>query len=192
MQTVQNPELKLAAIVNISDFTDVPSEYELNSNDNQWVREILGEIEGDFFDDELPKGEGLITANLSIKRLVNNIYGEHIVVRAHAHAKYYAACVRCLEAAPQEADAEFQVAFINSRFEKDPEYGEISHILADGEEAELYFHEKGKANIKELLHEQIYMSLDPLPLHDEECKGLCPQCGVNLNKESCGHGNAAQ
>lgn len=34
-----------------------------------------------------------------------------------------------------------------------------------------------------------YASLD-IPLHQvckDECKGLCPTCGVNLNLEDCGH-----
>lgn len=192
MQTVQNPDVKLSAIVNISDFSDVDYHCTVDNINTTWTKEILNEIEGDFFDDQLPKDEGKLTADLRVKRLVNNIYGEHLIVRGSAHVRYYAACVRCLEASLQEADSEFCVAFIHSRYENDPEYGEISHILADGEEAELYFHDKGKANLKELLHEQIYMNLEPLPLHDENCKGLCAQCGTNLNKEDCGHGNAAQ
>lgn len=192
MQTVQNPDAKLSAIVNISDYSDVDFECTVNSIDTAWTREILNEIEGDFHDEQLPTGEGNLTAHFKVKRLVNNIYGEHLVIRGQAHVRYYAACVRCLEASQQEADAEFCAAFIHSRYEKDPEYGEVSHIFVDSEEAELYFHDKGKANIKELLHEQLYMNLEPLPLHDENCKGLCPQCGVNLNKEDCGHGNASQ
>lgn len=174
-------------IINISLFDEEPESYEFDQKNSEWVGEILKEIENDFFDEELPKGEGKIQTNLEVKRLVNNIYGEHLIVRGEAKGQYYAACVRCLDPSFQEFECDFRVAFINSRYEKEPEYEEITHIFADGEDVELYFHEKGKANVKEMLHEQVYMHLEPLPLHAEDCKGLCGQCGSNLNKDNCGH-----
>ena len=31
----------------------------------------------------------------------------------------------------------------------------------------------------------VQLSLPYAPLHDEECAGICPGCGCDLNKESC-------
>lgn len=36
------------------------------------------------------------------------------------------------------------------------------------------------------LREDLLLQIQPFSLCDEGCKGLCPQCGANLNKEPCG------
>jgi uncharacterized protein len=36
------------------------------------------------------------------------------------------------------------------------------------------------------LREQILLAVPPPPLCDEACKGLCPQCGKDLNQGDCG------
>jgi uncharacterized protein len=36
------------------------------------------------------------------------------------------------------------------------------------------------------LREQILLAVPPSPLCDEACKGLCPQCGKDLNQGDCG------
>jgi uncharacterized protein len=36
------------------------------------------------------------------------------------------------------------------------------------------------------LREQVLLAIPPSPLCDEACKGLCPQCGKDLNQGDCG------
>ena len=36
------------------------------------------------------------------------------------------------------------------------------------------------------MREQVLLALPPSPLCDEECKGLCPKCGKDLNEGDCG------
>ncbi len=42
-----------------------------------------------------------------------------------------------------------------------------------------------KLEIKELTLEDIYLALPSKFLCSEDCKGVCPSCGVNLNVQSC-------
>jgi uncharacterized protein len=35
------------------------------------------------------------------------------------------------------------------------------------------------------MQEQFYLSLPMKPLCAEDCKGLCPVCGTNLNRGTC-------
>ena len=35
------------------------------------------------------------------------------------------------------------------------------------------------------MREQIILMMPLKPLCDETCKGLCPRCGANLNREAC-------
>ena len=39
--------------------------------------------------------------------------------------------------------------------------------------------------IDQLVAEQIFLTLPVKVLCSEECKGLCPGCGANLNDEAC-------
>lgn len=39
----------------------------------------------------------------------------------------------------------------------------------------------------EALREEVLLAAPPSPLCREECKGLCPQCGQDLNERDCGH-----
>ena len=39
--------------------------------------------------------------------------------------------------------------------------------------------------VSQLVREQIYLALPMKPLHREDCKGLCPSCGTNLNESTC-------
>jgi uncharacterized protein len=40
-------------------------------------------------------------------------------------------------------------------------------------------------DLNELLREQFYLELPMKPLCGDECRGLCPQCGTNLNTATC-------
>ena len=40
-------------------------------------------------------------------------------------------------------------------------------------------------DLDELMREQFYLALPMKPLCREDCRGLCPQCGVNLNSGTC-------
>jgi uncharacterized protein len=39
--------------------------------------------------------------------------------------------------------------------------------------------------VTRLVYEQVFLALPTRPLCDEECRGLCPQCGVNRNAGQC-------
>jgi uncharacterized protein len=41
-------------------------------------------------------------------------------------------------------------------------------------------------DLAQALREQILLSLPPPPLCREDCKGLCPRCGKDLNEGECG------
>ena len=42
-----------------------------------------------------------------------------------------------------------------------------------------------KIDLNEVVREQLYLALPMKPLCREDCKGLCPVCGVNRNRETC-------
>ncbi|RPI07904.1 MAG: DUF177 domain-containing protein [Zetaproteobacteria bacterium] len=56
----------------------------------------------------------------------------------------------------------------------------------DEDDLDVTYLEEGRINTDHLLRENILLNLPVQPLCREECRGLCPQCGANLNLGSCG------
>jgi len=54
-------------------------------------------------------------------------------------------------------------------------------------EAELLVPDSAQIDMAPLLREYALLELPIKPLHDPECKGLCIECGQDLNVMDCGH-----
>lgn len=54
------------------------------------------------------------------------------------------------------------------------------------EDLEFSFYEGEEIDLSPLIREQVLLALPTRPLCKEDCRGLCPQCGANLNREACG------
>src|SRR5262245_48854085 len=47
------------------------------------------------------------------------------------------------------------------------------------------FYENDAIDLGQLMREQFYLALPMKPLCRDDCKGLCPICGANLNRTTC-------
>jgi uncharacterized protein len=90
-------------------------------------------------------------------------------------------CSRCLEPYPFANASEFHLRF-RPRPEVSPESEEIE--LAP-EELDIEFYSDRSIPLRDLAIEQIQLAIPMKPLCDENCLGLCPQCGANRNREAC-------
>ena len=181
-----NSFLKDATIL-ISRVSDEYENYKLTDKDNDWVKAILDNITKDFEPDIKPEGFEKLEVELSIKNARDFTFGEHLMLKGSVKGAYTATCVRCLIDTPQEFSSEFTCAFVNKRYEDDPEYEEVDEIFISEETADMYFHDRGKADLKEAITENCFVVINHYPLHDAECKGLCQTCGTDINTETCGH-----
>ncbi|MDO4400877.1 MAG: DUF177 domain-containing protein [Coriobacteriia bacterium] len=87
-------------------------------------------------------------------------------------------CARCLE--PFELDLEGEVeGFV---FLTDP--GDDLPEGMEEDEFEVVDEHKG-VDIRAFLEAALVLDMPLVPLHDEDCLGLCPQCGKNLNEGPC-------
>jgi len=88
-------------------------------------------------------------------------------------------CARCLESFSFDLPMSFAFVMVprGGRWEEeDPDMGGVDLAQYEGEEVDL----------SPLLRERMLLALPTLPLCGESCRGLCPQCGANLNTEQCG------
>jgi DUF177 domain-containing protein len=89
-------------------------------------------------------------------------------------------CSRCLEPYTLPVDQTF-----------DLRYQPHAHNTGEGEveieedDLTTAFYENDEIDLGHLMHEQFVLSLPMKPLCGDDCKGLCPVCGANLNKSTC-------
>jgi uncharacterized protein len=90
-------------------------------------------------------------------------------------------CGRCLEAFEIPVDARFELRYL-------PQAENAGDAEREIEEDDLTtaFYREGSLDVIEMLREQFQLALPMKPLCVESCRGLCPECGANLNRAECG------
>jgi uncharacterized protein len=89
-------------------------------------------------------------------------------------------CARCLESVLQHVRREFELLY--RPLGADAGRDELSVTDA---EAEIGYYQGEGLLLEDVLREQVLLALPLKITCREECKGLCPQCGKNLNQEQC-------
>jgi uncharacterized protein len=88
-------------------------------------------------------------------------------------------CARCLEQAAVSGHTSFAIQLKPRSalkvLKNDPEPDEIDEVFIDGEVFET----------SELVKEQLFLIIPEKALCREDCRGLCPNCGTNLNETGC-------
>ena len=141
---------------------DITEDYELSNEKTPWIQEILTELH-EQLDPEDVYPAGSMKLSLEITRKKNPFIGDHLIVRAKVDARYHLPCGLTLVPLAQHMLLNVNAAFLHDSQEKLPEYVEATTVYADNEEMELYFYRKGLADIKEFIHEQIFLEVPAFP-----------------------------
>ncbi len=105
---------------------------------------------------------------------------EDIRLRARFRGAFELLCARCLDPIKHYADQRFDLIFRPSGI--DAEQGERAISEA---ETEIGYYEPSGLLLEDAVREQVLLSLPDRSLCREDCKGLCPHCGENLNEAAC-------
>ena len=89
-------------------------------------------------------------------------------------------CSRCLEPFRLPVDETFDLRFLPASDMSTDQEREVQD-----EDLETSYYRDDQIDLNELLREQFYLVLPMKPLCQDDCKGLCPQCGTNLNTGAC-------
>lgn len=90
-------------------------------------------------------------------------------------------CSRCVEPLEVPVAATFELRYV-------PQAANQGEGERQVEEDDLTtaFYSEGALDVIDLLREQFQLALPMKPLCAEACRGLCPECGANLNRTECG------
>lgn len=92
-----------------------------------------------------------------------------LYVAGRLQAAHTAECVRCLAPVPVTLEADI---------------AELYSLAADGD-SEFTISDSALLDLAPLVRELLVLDKPTHPLCHADCKGLCPQCGINFNKEAC-------
>ncbi|MFZ0706974.1 MAG: DUF177 domain-containing protein [Candidatus Korobacteraceae bacterium] len=90
-------------------------------------------------------------------------------------------CARCLEPVVHKVARDFDLLYRPQGVDRRGEEVSISEA-----ETEIGYYQGEGLLLEDVLREQVLLSTPVKTVCREECKGLCPTCGGNLNQEQCG------
>jgi uncharacterized protein len=146
---------------------DVPARFELHLDKGWWHQ--------DNNDDQIIGVSNPITAVVEIYRS-----GNKYVLEGKMTGSLKIRCDRCLNAYDKEINTDFKLFL--SRPSHVMNKGEIELLEEDMETG---FINDDEINLDDIFKEQLYLSLPIKSLCKEECLGLCPICGTDLNMQTC-------
>jgi len=89
-------------------------------------------------------------------------------------------CSRCLEPFTLPVDSEFDL-----RYQPHSENTGEGEREVEEDDLTTAFYRNDEIDLGQLMTEQFYLALPMKPLCRPDCKGLCPTCGVNWNRDTC-------
>jgi uncharacterized protein len=117
--------------------------------------------------------------------LVEEHHGKHQIIKdirlkGDLTTRLELLCARCLE--PLEHDVSRKFDLLYRPQGTDARAEELSVTDA---EAEIGYYRGEGLELDDVLREQVLLALPLKVLCREDCKGLCPHCGMNLNEDQC-------
>ncbi len=130
----------------------------------------------DIADDGGPKFSEPLQFQLRFQRT-----GQFVEVDGHLDAEVELKCGRCLLDFKQSLAESFALTFVPQR--KDHETEEEVELKTG--ELGLIPYENDILELQEPLQEQLLMAVPISPVCKKSCRGLCPECGIDLNAVKC-------
>lgn len=112
-----------------------------------------------------------LSSPVKFKGTVKNTAGI-VTLSGQAHFSANVICSRCAEEFSKDFSANIEHTLVSE--------------LQNEDNDEFYLVEDKQLDLDALICEDIILSLPFVFLCKEDCKGICPQCGKNLNDGECG------
>lgn len=115
-------------------------------------------------------GEYPISQPVTVEGCVKNV-ADVLMLEGEAKSLLDYTCDRCM-----------------SRFSREKVVGLhflLAETLEGEDDGEIVLLDEGEIDVGELAYTAFILDMDTKHLCSEDCKGLCPGCGVNLNQEPC-------
>ena len=139
------------------------------------------------FDHQYEDGELDVTerefAFRALPRVAGKVHrvGMDMRVRGEIKADLVLACDRCLKEVATPLAIPFDLIYTPAEAGD----GQAGEVELQERDLEFAMFENDEIDLDGLVLEQVELSLPSRVLCQEDCRGLCPECGTDLNVESC-------
>ncbi len=145
----------------------------------EWWRGVVREdTEG------APTIDGVLAFDLRAQKM-----GEDLYLEGEARGTFECACSRCLARYRHALREPFRIVLepASGRVPSDPEGADALARTGVflGDELDTGWYNGPEIDLTRYLQEVVALGIPVQPLCREECRGLCPQCGVDRNTEAC-------
>ncbi|MFB3816002.1 MAG: DUF177 domain-containing protein [Terriglobales bacterium] len=96
------------------------------------------------------------------------------------HTRLEVSCARCLDPVSRPVDREFDLLYRPQGSDAGQE-----ELVVEEDESEVGYYTGDGLLLEDVLREQLLLAVPMKIVCREDCKGLCPQCGKNLNAGAC-------
>lgn len=151
-------------ILDLREFEDFPVRTTLCASD--------GEIE--------PFGRGVTSVEEVRLELTLQESGDEYFCQGTVLGSYHIECARCLKPFDQQVSQPTSFIIRNKNADARRQSG-----IIDDEDYVCFQGNDLRVDVVEPVRQALVLSVAMKPLCSEDCRGLCPVCGTNLNDEAC-------
>lgn len=101
---------------------------------------------------------------------------QDFLVQGNVHSVFNISCDRCLGSTPSSIQGQFSAWLVP---------GPLPEVNPGEEEWISFPAHRKEVDLSDLISRTIYLELPKKVLCREDCQGLCPICGIDLNRTSC-------
>jgi DUF177 domain-containing protein len=106
--------------------------------------------------------------------------GHQVFVNGHVETRAQVECDRCLKPVELPVNADFTLEYISGS-----DYESSQAVELTEEQLSVSVFDGDGIDVDEIVKEQILLAVPTRMLCREDCKGICPECGVDKNKGEC-------
>jgi len=121
--------------------------------------------------------------------------GDHVFASGTFEGYLHVACSRCVEPVKLVIDERLMITFM-PRAQMPADHDEVQAkpgkpgeedegVEVETEDLDLFPYDGDIVDLEPLFREQFVLAIPYAPLCKEDCKGLCPQCGIDRNSATC-------
>lgn len=127
---------------------------------------------------DIPEGVAdFLSSEQHIRQVVTEVVSRHVFGRIYVtmdiSCQYDTVCARCMDSLDRMVHEHCEQCFI-------PEGGED-----DAEDVDFVTYSGNFIDLTDVVIDGICTAIPVRDLCSEDCKGICPKCGINLNLGSC-------
>ena len=121
----------------------------------------------------------LIKGRIGVDLLVER-RGYDVRVQGTLRAQAELSCSRCLDPVTVSIASGF-----DQLYESNAAHPLSGEIALQEKDTDIAFFSGDTIEISDIIREQVVLALPMKPICREDCKGLCPHCGKNMNVKAC-------